>query len=83
MSEFQRQRVIPKMQTDRPSDDLDIVAEINIRLRRNGAMSVEGNVGDREFALALIDNARDALVRQSKPHTELVVPGRDVVVPVL
>lgn len=78
-SEFQRHRVIPKMQTDRLNDDLIVVAEINIRLRRNGAMSIEGSVGDKKFALAMLDNARDAVFRQglvSMP--ELIIPEKSV-----
>jgi hypothetical protein len=73
--------VIPKMQTERPTDDLDVVAEINIRLRRNGAMSVEGTIGDREFALGMLDNAIDAIKRQVPPKGSLLVPSRDVEVP--
>ena len=81
MNDFQRHRVVPKMQTDRPTDDLEVVAEINLRLRRNGAMSVEGHIGDRNFVLAMLDNARDAVLRQIPPTGSLVIPGRDVEVP--
>ena len=80
MSEFQRHAVIPAMQTDRPDDDLAVVAEINLRLRRNGALSVEGAIGDKAFALALLDNARDAIMRQI-PASGLLIPGNDVEVP--
>lgn len=80
-SEFQRHQVIPSMQTDRPDDDFTIVREINLRLRRNGAMSIEGDIGDLNFVLAMLDNARDAALRQIPPTGTLVVPGRDVAVP--
>lgn len=77
-NEFQPHRLIPQMQTDRPDDDLSVVAEINIRLRRNGAMSVEGAIGDMTFALGMIDNAREAIVRQRDPSYGLLVPAGDV-----
>lgn len=83
MSEFQNHRVLPQMQTDRPDDDLAVVAEINIRLRRNGAMSIEGATGDKAFTLAMIDNAREAIVRQHQLRSALIVPGRDMEVPAL
>lgn len=79
---FQRHRVIPSsapMPT--PKDDLDVVAYIRCNLRRNGAMSVEGHIGDRRFALALIDNARDAIERQIPSNENMVIPGREVSVP--
>jgi hypothetical protein len=81
VNDYQRHAVIPKMQTDRPTDDMDIVAEVNLRLRRNGALSVEGHIGDRDFVLAMLDNARDAVMRQIPATGTLVVPGRDVAVP--
>ena len=79
-SEFQRFRVLPKMQTDRPDDDFAIVAELNIRLRRNGSMSVEGFTGDKSFALAMLDNARDAIGRQPG-LSSLAIPESDVAIP--
>ncbi len=80
VGEFQQHRVIPKYQVDRADDDFAVVAEINIRLRRNGAMSIEGMTSDKTFALAMIDNARDAIARQPDA-TQLIVPGNDVEVP--
>lgn len=79
-SELQRHPLVPAMQTDRPDDDMAIVAELNLRVRRNGAMSIEGFTGDKKFALAMLANAVDAIRRQPEPSA-LVVPGRDVELP--
>jgi hypothetical protein len=38
-----------------------VVAEIVIQLRRNGAMSVAGNINDEAFGIYLIDTAKDTL----------------------
>jgi hypothetical protein len=37
------------------------IARIEITCRRNGAMSVAGNIEDLRYALAILDNARDAI----------------------
>lgn len=75
--ELMRHPLVPKMQTDRPDDDFAVVAEINLRLRRNGAMSIEGSIGDRTFALNLLRSAIDAIERQV-PAGGIVVPGYDM-----
>ena len=61
------------------------VAFITLRLYDNGAMAVEGNIGDVKLALGMLDGARAAvsnrLGRPSilEPHgAGLVVPSRDV-----
>lgn len=46
------------------SDDLygdAVIARIEITCRRNGAMSVAGNIDNLHYALAMLDNARDAI----------------------
>ena len=65
-----------------------VVATITIALHDNGAMSIEGNVGDVKLALGMIDSAREAvshrLGRPSilEPHgAGLVLPNRDVLAP--
>mgnify|MGYP003349103075 CR=1 FL=1 len=73
---FQKHQVIPNSSpSPTPQDDLDVVAFIGINLRRNGAMSVGGHIGDKNFALAMIDNARDALLRQI-PANENIATAR-------
>lgn len=65
------------------------VAFITLRLHDNGAMSIEGNVGDVKLAKGMLESARAAIERQfGKPRilepagAGIVVPSRDVVAPV-
>lgn len=62
-----------------------IVAQITLSLHDNGAMSIEGNIGDVKVALGMIDAARAAVSRQLgrptilEPHgAGLAVPNYDV-----
>jgi hypothetical protein len=61
------------------------VAYLHLRLFDNGAMGIEGNVGDVKLALGMIDAAREAIAnRLGKPSilepqgAGLVVPNYDV-----
>lgn len=48
----------------RDPDDLHgdtIVAYLKISVRRNGSMSTEGCIDQEAYALAMLDNARDAI----------------------
>ena len=61
------------------------VAYLTLRLHDDGAMSVEGNIGDVKLALGMLDGARQAvgnrLGRPSilEPHgAGVVIPSRDV-----
>jgi hypothetical protein len=58
------------------------VARLEITCRRNGALSVAGSIDDLAYALAILDNAKDALrgfhARKGAP---LIVPARDVTLP--
>ena len=66
------------MDTERPDDDFNVVAEIRIALRRNGAMSVWHAVGgDKALALGMLAEATESLKRQI-PDSEIIIPARDV-----
>ena len=65
-----------------------VVAEITLHLHDNGAMSIQGNVGDVRLALGMIDSARDAISHRLgrpsilEPHgAGLALPSRDVIAP--
>lgn len=66
-------------------DDLHgetVVAEIHIKLHRNGAMSVGGSITDEVYARYLLDTARDTLTnyhiqRRNGLRSSLVVPAHD------
>lgn len=52
------------------------IARIEITCRRNGALSVGGDINNLEYALAILDNAKDAL-RNHHSRRPIVVPGKD------
>lgn len=63
----------------------NVVAKITLSLHDNGAMSIEGNIGDVNLAVGMLDAARESvksrLGRPSilEPHgAGLVVPSYDV-----
>jgi hypothetical protein len=47
-------------------------------MHANGTVSVSGTIGDRDFALSLLDHARDAIGRQIPRKGEIYMPNRDV-----
>jgi len=69
----------------RDPDDLHgdtIVATIEIKLRRNGAMSVAGSITDKVYALHLLDTARDTLLTYHAQQllgnrSPIIVPAHD------
>ena len=56
--------------------DDDIVAYLKIAVRRNGAMSVEGNIEDEVFAKAMLDAARDSVTNHHNKinNSGLILP---------
>lgn len=63
-----------KMVRDNP--ELRATVSLTITLHANGALSVNGPVGDPALCYALLDNARDAVKRQNDKR--LVIPSHDV-----
>ena len=61
-----------------PPQDADTVAFITVRLHAPGTISVQGHVGDKRFALQLLEHAKDAIARQFPEDREVVIPARDV-----
>ena len=66
---------MPKME-DRKGTDR-IVSRIVITHYENGALSVEGQISDKAYALAVLENAKDA-VRNNRSGERLVTPAKDV-----
>ena len=68
---------------DEAYDD-DVIAEIQIKVRRNGSMSTGGAINNLEYALAMLENAKDA-VRQYHGRMasgqKLITPSYDVSLP--
>lgn len=71
--------------TTRDPDDLHgdtVVAFLEIKLRRNGSMSVAGSITDEVYALHLIDTARATIQNHHAQarlgnRTQLIVPAHD------
>ena len=61
---------------------LDRIAYIAVSLYGGGAMSISGNIGDKQLALQMLDHARDTIRGQMErhPYSGLLVPPRDVTV---
>jgi Holliday junction resolvase-like predicted endonuclease len=62
--------------------DDDVVAVIEVKVRRNGAMSVAGSINNEAYALAMLDNARDTIKRhnaQKKINAggKIIIPAYD------
>jgi hypothetical protein len=66
-------------------DPLDVVAELHVRLHRNGALSVAGPIGNKDWCLAALENAKDAVRNHHGRKLEtpggILVPANDVEVP--
>jgi hypothetical protein len=71
--------------SSRDPDDLygdTVVASLEIKLRRNGAMSVGGSITDEAYALHLLDTARDTVRNYHNQQrlglrSTLIVPAYD------
>jgi len=66
-----------------PEHPDDTVAFVTVRLHANGMLSTQGHIGDKVFAIKLLENGIDAIRSQMKDRSEIVVPSRDVAVPEL
>lgn len=66
---------MPKLE-DRKGCDR-IVSRLVITHYENGALSVEGQITDKAYALAVLENAKDA-IRNNRSGERLVTPAKDV-----
>lgn len=57
-----------------------VVETLTIRIHASGALSVVGPIDNHAWALAVLDNARDAINNHHNPQRKggLIVPGNDV-----
>lgn len=56
---------------------LEAVAWVRVALHANGAVSVEGTIGDKRLALQLIDVARETVSAHGKEEL-IVIPNREI-----
>lgn len=66
--------------------DDDVVAVLELKVRRNGAMSVAGCINEEAYALAMLDNARDTIRRHNAKQKingggSVIIPGHDTGMP--
>lgn len=54
-----------------------IVARISLAMDRAGNMKVEGSITDREFALFMLDTARDVVNSYHAKGGKIIVPAYD------
>ena len=60
----------------------NIQARFVITIHENGALSVEGPIDDKLFALAVMENAKDAIRNHRDPRqVDIVIPGKDISLP--
>lgn len=62
------------------AEDMDCVAEIRVKIARSGAMAVMGSINDEAFALACLEQARQAVKDYHKRQAgqiNLIVPAYD------
>ena len=65
---------------DRKGTD-GVVARFTITCHENGAMSVEGPIDNYEYAMAVLENAKDAIRNRRTAKDRVVVPHYDVELP--
>jgi hypothetical protein len=61
-------------------DDLHgatLVCRIGIEMDRAGNVRVEGSITDKEFALLMIDTARDVILSYHNRGGKIIVPAND------
>ena len=74
-------------ESSRDPDDLygdSTVFLLEIRVRRNGNMSVAGNIDDLPYALAVLENAKDSIrSHHARKHqnSPLIIPNNDLDLP--
>ena len=66
---------MPKIE-DRKGVDR-VVSKFVITHYENGALSVEGQISDKAYAIAVLNNAIDA-IRNNRSGERLVTPSKDV-----
>lgn len=65
-----------KSETETGLRDDDVLAAITIKVHRSGAMSVAGSISDEQFALSLIDAARDSVrSHHLRQRGSLIIPS--------
>lgn len=64
---------------DRFANGDKIQAQFIIKIWDNGSLSIEGPIEDKIFALAVLENAKDAVKNHRRPDmVDIFIPSKDV-----
>lgn len=59
-----------------------VQARYVITIHENGALSIEGPIANKEYTIAVLENAKDAVRNHRDPRqVDIVVPGKDIAIP--
>lgn len=61
-----------------PPQDADVVWFVTLRIHAPGTMSIQGHLGDPQFAIQQLQQAIDTLRRHHIPTPGIVIPNREV-----
>lgn len=62
---------------DDPEDD--VITFLELKVRKNGAMSIAGCIDHTEYAIAMLDNARDTIKRRGAQKR--IQEGKAAIIP--
>lgn len=68
------------MMNNHEGDDMECVAEIRVKIARSGAMAVMGNINDELWALACLEQAKQAVKdyhKRQRGQINILVPAHD------
>lgn len=69
----------PRSMHDHGTPAGDLFAALTIKVHASGALSVEGPIENKEWAIAVLENAKDAIRGyHDKKKGEIIVPAKDV-----
>ena len=61
-----------------PTQPLDVVQWVTVRLHADGSVSTAGTIGDKKMALRLLAIATDAVKNQINDYEGIIVPNHEV-----
>ncbi len=63
--------------SDRLYDDM-VIAEVKLQLRRDGSMTIAGNIGDTEYIAHMLQVALDEVRGTGKKLNSMIIPPHGV-----
>lgn len=57
-------------------DDISpVIAQLYIELHQSGSIMVSGNIQDKAHALAILEGARDAVIKFHEKNSPILIPN--------